>query len=384
MRMLCLVALVLLTVEGLGAPQGEGEGGQVEPSEGIEGREDKIVVEEEDDDEVKEEEWVEDNAGKDLAKDVEGKDVTEETVDLKKSRSEEEEETSESPSTSPSSGGEGEIGLEGSDDKSVVDETMEDSPPTTASDGPCSVCSCSTLDETGNSKKMNNTMFSDMVGTLEEMIQIDCSHLNLSIWLPMQGPSLAVDFSHNMLTSLPTFSEGGIVSLDLSYNQVTLLPPLHFAHLAASLITLNLAGNKLAVKGLSDASLQMDPEQHLSQPWMLQTLSLADNRLHSLPPDIFGQLGRLQSLDLSSNPLSEMDAATIQAIGGIASLLFLSLADCRLASLSHGMLDGLTQLDTLDLSGNPLTMVDPRLRSAPSIASLVLDRSYTLLAFSVL
>ena len=155
-----------------------------------------------------------------------------------------------------------------------------------------------------------------------------------------------------------------------------LLPPFHFAPLATCLVTLNLAGNKLTRSGLSDTSLQMDPEQHLSRPWVLETLSLADNRLHSLPADIFGQLGKLQSLDLSSNPLSEMEAATIQAIGVIASLTSLSLADCRLASLSHGLLDGLTQLETLDLSGNPLTMIDPRLRSAPSITSLIFDRSY--------
>ena len=36
--------------------------------------------------------------------------------------------------------------------------------------------------------------------------------------------------------------------------------------------------------------------------------------------------------------------------------------------------DGLTQLESLDLSGNPFTTVDPRLRSAPSLTSLVLDR----------
>ena len=372
MRLFCLVAFLFLARKGLGVA--EGGGGQVGTSEGIEGVKDKVVV-----DEVEEGEDVEgseEDVEKDFSNDsssIEEKAVTEETVGLNISSSASEE-TSKSPSSHPSSSGESE--LEGLDDKSVVDGS-EDPPTTTDSDGPCSVCYCSTLDDMGNSTKMNNKMFSDLVETSNEMILIDCSHLNLSTWLPMEGSSMAVDFSYNLLTTLPTFShEGGMVSLDLSYNQLTLLPPLHFAQLAASLLNLNLAGNKLAVKGLSDASLQMDPEQHLTQPWMLETLSLADNRLHSLPADIFGQLGRLQSLDLSSNPLSEMDAATIQAIGGIASLLSLSLAHCRLASLSHGLLDGLTQLEKLDLSENPFTIVDPRLRSAPSITSLVLDRSY--------
>ena len=395
MRLLCLVTLLLLTVGGLG----EGEGGHVEPSEGIEGVDDKVVVEEEEEEgeEVKVEEWEEDKVGEDLAKDSSIlEDNIDEPADLKKSKSEEEEETSTSAFPS-SSQGEGERDLEGSDDKSVVDEKEDppnleredpptptekdeggDPPPTSASEGPCLVCSCSTLDNMGDSMKMNNKM----IETWNETIQIDCSQLDLSTWIPMQGASLAVDFSHNLLTTLPTFSQAGMVSLDLSYNQIALLPPLQLAHLASSLVNLNLAGNKLARSGLSDDSLQMDPVQHLSRPWILETLSLADNRLHSLPADIFGQLGSLQSLDLSSNPLSEMDAATIQAIGGIASLLSLSLADCRLASLSHGLLDGLIQLETLDLSGNPLTMIDPRLRSAPSITSLVLDRSYKILHYT--
>ena len=374
MRLFCLVAFLFLAREGLGAEQREG--GEVGTSEGIEGVKDKVVVDEVE--EGEDEEGREEDVEKDFSNDsssLEEKAVTEETVDLNISSSASEE-ASKRPSSHPSSSGEGESGLEGSDDKSVVD-VSEDPSTTTDSDGPCSVCFCSTLDEMENSTKMNNKMFSHLVDTSNEMILIDCSHLNLSTWLPMEGSSLAVDFSYNLLTTLPTFSqEGGMVSLDLSYNQLTLLPPLHFAQLAASLLNLNLAGNKLAVKGLSDTSLQMDPEQHLTQPWMLETLSLADNRLHSLPADIFGQLGRLQSLDLSSNPLSEMDAATIQAIGGIPSLLSLSLAHCRLASLSHGLLDGLTQLENLDLSENPFTIVDPRLRSAPSITSLALDRSY--------
>ena len=146
-------------------------------------------------DEVKEEEWMEDSVGR----------------ELKNSRSEEEEETSRS--TSPSSSkreGEAEVGLEGSDDKSVVDKSedpptsteREKPPPTSAYDGPCSVCSCSTLD--------NNRKFSDMLENSDEtLVQIDCSHLNLSTWAPLQqqAASLAVDFSHNLLATLPTFAQ---------------------------------------------------------------------------------------------------------------------------------------------------------------------------------
>ena len=217
MRSFCLVViLLLLTVECLG----QDEGGLEEPSEGIEGVDDEVVVGgEEKGDEVKEEERVEDSVGKELAKDSS---IPEENLDVKNSRREEEKETSKSE-------GGRERSLEGLDDKLVVDERedqststeekesddqstpteREDPQPTSANEGPCSVCSCSTLDDMGNSMKMNNKKFSDMVDTLDEtLIQIDCSQLNLSTWIPMQQtPSLAVDFSHNLLSTLPTFTQ---------------------------------------------------------------------------------------------------------------------------------------------------------------------------------
>ena len=124
MRLLCLVTLLLLTVGGLG----EGEGGHVEPSEGIEGVDDTVVVEEEGE-EVKVKKWEEDKVGENVAKDSSIlEDNIYESTDLTNSKSEEEEETSEGTSAFPSSSlGEGERDLEGSDDKSVVDE-KEDPP----------------------------------------------------------------------------------------------------------------------------------------------------------------------------------------------------------------------------------------------------------------
>ena len=329
------VALLLLAGEGLGEGAGEGGAGH------LAGIEAKVVAEE-----------ALDKERLDVGKDSTVSSSSNlEREDLNNSGNAEEETTSNSPSPGDPNSSDGKDGLDGSEDETVVDggeenPTGNSSP---APEFPCTVCSCSTQDASGNSKKIKSNV---LVQNSSNLIQIDCSDLSLTTWLPMQGSTLVVDFSHNLLTRVPMFTQG-IVSLDLSYNQLTDLPPLHFADLAASLLNLNLAGNNLAMEGLSDTSLQMDPEQHLSQAWSLETLSLADNRLHSLPADIFGQLGGLQNLDLSSNPLSEMDAATIQAIGGIASLVSLSLADCRLASLSHGLLDGLTQLESFDLSGNP-------------------------------
>ena len=108
-------------------------------------------------------------------------------------------------------------------------------------------------------------------------------------------------------------------------------------------------------------------------PFVLIDLSLANNRIHSLPPTIFSQLGKLEELDLSFNPLGDMDDSTATAIGSVASLHFLSLKECQLSFLPEPLLSGLTQLLRLDLSGNYFTSVDPRIRLAHSLAGLALD-----------
>ena len=109
-------------------------------------------------------------------------------------------------------------------------------------------------------------------------------------------------------------------------------------------------------------------------PFVLIDLSLTNNRIHSLPSAIFAQLGNLE--ELSFNPLGDMDDSTATAIGSVVSLHFLSLSECQLSFLPEPLLSGLTQLLRLDLSGNYFTSVDPRIRLAPSLASLALDNNH--------
>ena len=419
MRLLCLLGIFLLAIEGPGASKADHAiGDNLGAVEGIDGVEDETVVDVAEEEEEEEEEGgtegkvsqditntaLENITGSNILKNainLSEKSLTEEAVESDQENGEKEVNYS---AESPINAEEG-SGLDGSDeevlDEDVNNDQNDEDTTNKEVDSPCSVCYCYTLSEAGDPIRMDDEMFFKLANTSDKIIKVDCSNRNISTWTSMKGSNLAVDLSNNLLEELPDFLEKGMVSLDLSNNQVTSLPPFHFVNLAQSLVLLNLAGNMLSITGLSDTSLQMNPEQHLSQAWVLETLSLADNRLHSLPADLFGQLSRLQSLDLSSNPLSEMDAATVQAIGGIVTLNSLSLADCGLTSLSHGLVgiiiviliititminpittimimikvDGLTQLESFDLSGNPFTTVDPRLRSAPSLTSLVLDRS---------
>ena len=71
-----------------------------------------------------------------------------------------------------------------------------------------------------------------------------------------------------------------------------------------------------------------------------------------------------------------MDDSTATAIGSVVSLHFLTLRECQLSYLPEPLMSGLTQVQKLDLSGNYFTSVDPRIRLAPSLASLALDNNH--------
>jgi len=231
----------------------------------------------------------------------------------------------------------------------------------------CSKCTCYT-----------STSSTPMVSVVCPAPSLPC----LSSWppvhtaLPTNTTLLTINLSHNCLTSLPRLKQLNVASLDLSSNSLDSLAALQFSNLSSSLLILNLSGNQLTPTGLSPLALHQDPEAQAVAPWRLQVLSLADNRLHSIPAPLFAQLGNLEALDLGGNPLGpDMDPSTTQAIGGLASLSSLVLASCGLTSLPPALLPGLTLLSSLDLSGNPLTVVDPSLALAPSLTSLLLDRT---------
>lgn len=89
----------------------------------------------------------------------------------------------------------------------------------------------------------------------------------------------------------------------------------------------------------------------------LQTLLLGDNRLRTLPPNLFSGLGSLYRLDLSSNQLESLPPGML---ANLPNLKHLSLDFNHLAKVPLG-LNGLTNLEWLALTGNPLAEVAPDL-----------------------
>ena len=84
----------------------------------------------------------------------------------------------------------------------------------------------------------------------------------------------------------------------------------------------------------------------------LEELHLGNNRLTSLPADLFDSLARLNSLNLDHNRLTALPAG---AFDSLARLGFLELDNNQLSELPAGVFDGPTRLAVLSLHGNQLT-----------------------------
>uniref|UniRef100_A0A8C2TJL0 TIR domain-containing protein n=1 Tax=Coturnix japonica TaxID=93934 RepID=A0A8C2TJL0_COTJA len=136
-------------------------------------------------------------------------------------------------------------------------------------------------------------------------------------------------------------------ALNLSYNIMRCLQPSAFARLP-QLQTLGLAYNKLetlspgAFNGLG----------------VLNVLDLSHNQLTTLAEGVFNSLGNLSSLLVQHNPLRTVSPS---ALLPLVSLRLLSLRGGRLSGLGPvaAAVQGLAQLELLDLCANNLTTLGP-------------------------
>jgi Leucine-rich repeat (LRR) protein len=168
-------------------------------------------------------------------------------------------------------------------------------------------------------------------------LHIDCSSIGLeqvpeSLENVGESRSVTVDFSYNIFSNIPGFPEIKIWEVDFSHNEIHSIDKYVFTNISNDLLHLDLGDNKIDAAGLDDDSFAKDLVED-DTLFVLIDLSLANNRIHSLPPAIFAQLGNLEDLDLSFNPLDEIDDSTATAIGSVASLHFLSLRECELSFL---------------------------------------------------
>ena len=134
----------------------------------------------------------------------------------------------------------------------------------------------------------------------------------------------------------------GLTELDLSGNALDHLPVDLFEHLGASLRTLKLNGNPLGAlpAGVFDGLTGV------------KTLDLGDTGLTELPAGLFADLGLLEELRLVENRLRAFPAAALADVAGTLQRLF--MRDNGLESIAAGAFDGMTQLRQLELQNNAL------------------------------
>ncbi len=134
----------------------------------------------------------------------------------------------------------------------------------------------------------------------------------------------------------------GLAELDLSGNALDHLPVDLFEHLDPSLRTLKLNGNPLGAltAGVFDGLTG------------IRTLELSNTGLTELPAGLFADLDRLEVLQLVENRLRAFPAAALADVAG--TLQWLIMRDNGLESIDAGALDAMTQLRRLELQNNAL------------------------------
>ncbi|CAH0754027.1 unnamed protein product [Bemisia tabaci] len=167
----------------------------------------------------------------------------------------------------------------------------------------------------------------------------DCSESNLT-YIPHDGLDLRVyelNMNGNGLRDVDPFPEG------------------------IKLRSLKLADNLLThIKKDTFAGLQY-----------LVDIDLSGNNIHTIDPEAFKDSPGLIKLEIQNNPLELVGGPFLAS----RSLLYLYMSDCHISKLSPQFFANITTLHTLDLSGNPLRILEPGIfDDLRSLESLTLNR----------
>nr|XP_060619620.1 podocan-like protein 1 [Anolis sagrei ordinatus] len=166
-----------------------------------------------------------------------------------------------------------------------------------------------------------------------------------------------LDLSNNNLTQVPAGLPANIVILHLGRNQLNFLPPERLSRVR-SLQYLLLQGNPLTVAGVHSEAFS-----HLRS---LHTLHLYNNRLDGIP---FGLPRRVRSLMLLHNQITRVG---LQDFAATYFLTELNLSYNRLysAHIHRLAFRKLRLLETLDISGNLLTLLPAGLPASLQVLNL--------------
>lgn len=195
---------------------------------------------------------------------------------------------------------------------------------------------------------------------------IDCSDLNLTD-IPKEGLDLNVyilNMNSNNLTTITPFPDDiKIRTLELSDNLLTNIKRDYFATLKYLLdidLSLNFITHVdpeafLDNPGLITINLNANPIQPVEGPFLvarsLLYLYMQECTLSKINSQFFSNLTTLNKLDLSGNPLRVIEPGVFDPL---TSLEYLMMNRCNLTYISPSAFDNLNHLKTLELSQNNL------------------------------
>uniref|UniRef100_A0A670XW07 TIR domain-containing protein n=1 Tax=Pseudonaja textilis TaxID=8673 RepID=A0A670XW07_PSETE len=193
-------------------------------------------------------------------------------------------------------------------------------------------------------------------------------------------------YNQNLL-EVPTYLPTKLVFLDLSQNSIQSLEKNDFKNFSC-LQALNISQNNINkiedgafihTSHLEFLNLSVNQLQFLSSSMFdglmnLTTLLLARNKISKINPSAFANLENLKVIDLSSNKLYTLNA--MHAVFNMGSLRELHIKDNGLANFSTKEITSAPPLLELDISNNPISLIN--------ITTPVLQRLFSLdLSFAI-
>ncbi|XP_050299695.1 toll-like receptor 9 isoform X2 [Anthonomus grandis grandis] len=168
-----------------------------------------------------------------------------------------------------------------------------------------------------------------------------------------------------------TFPKSDLVYLNLANNDIYTIKDSVFQNLQ-KLEVLILSHNDLELMSPNALKGVYMPERY--EPLKcLKELRLDHNRLHTLNTDLFEHTTDLEILDLSYNPFTVIDYSTVIAIDTLINLKELYLAYTQISTLPELILHTPLNLRVLDLSGNPMDIVPATLKNSHNLTTLFLN-----------
>ncbi|CAH1738117.1 unnamed protein product [Aphis gossypii] len=175
-------------------------------------------------------------------------------------------------------------------------------------------------------------------------------------------------FDDNGIVHVKQLPPSKVRYLSLRKNKINKIDEMAFINLKL-LLELDLSYNSLTAESLNPDIFKINNED-TSRPGSLIHLRLDYNNIHSLLPHTFKELSNLVSLTLAGNPLTVIDRATSFAMSSLPMLKILNLSNTSLNELPDHLLHTPRFLEILNLSNNKFTQIPQGLDEAHALQRL--------------